>query len=137
MVLPVPQHNPGRTPGIPNRSSVELRARLCAATELAAPQYIQRVFGDHGYDPLVSLAVTSVTTTDLGLRSLCDKEIAQYFYSKRKSVEIAGPDGGEIEVKVDLVNTILGTLGTRVGNGKVTDVETKAPGSGSPGDPQP
>lgn len=115
----LPTHNSNR-PEIASRATIALRQRILDLTQRAAPDYVAQRFGDQGYDPLVSLAITSVTTTDAGLRSLCDKELAQYFYAKRKSVEIAGPDGQEIEVKVDLVNTILGALGTRVGK-KVTD----------------
>lgn len=121
MHITPPNNNIGRPPGSPNRVMNELRARIVAATERAAPAYIRDTFGDLGYDPLVSLAITSSTTTDLGLRSLCDKEIAQYYYSKRKAVELSGPDGGEIEVKTDLVNSILGALGTRVGKPKEPD----------------
>jgi hypothetical protein len=119
--------------GVASRTTVELRQRINAATERAAPKYIADTFGEHGYDPLVSLAVTSVTTTDLGLRSLCDKEIANYYYAKRKSVEVAGPDGQEIEVKVDLVNTILGVLGTRVGAKVSEAVEAPPSRDRSPG----
>lgn len=116
--------------GAPLRTYIEAKARLIERAYSAAPDYVERVFGEKGYDPLVSLAVTSVTTTDLGLRSLCDKEIAKYFYSPRKALDMPEDETSDVEVKVDLVNGILEAV-RKNGQPRVGDPPSAPPVNGN------
>ena len=100
----------GKKSSYSSRVHQELRQRIADATEYFASPEVRKKFGEFGYDPLVSLAVTSVTTPDESLRTKCDSELASYYYAKRKAVELSGPDGGEIPVREGLMREILGAL---------------------------
>lgn len=69
-----------------------------------------RIVEKHG-DPLEALAEMAFDPNhDLLVRKDCMKELVQYGYAKKKSVEISGPDGQPLEVRFQLIEQITGLI---------------------------
>ena len=68
----------GRKLGTPNRRTADIEEKLAAL----------------GCDPIAGMAaIATDETQDIGLRAQMFKELAQYVASKRKAVEMSGPNG--------------------------------------------
>lgn len=77
---------------------------------LARQETFDRIVDKHG-DPLEALAEMAFEPThDLLIRKDCMKELVQYGYAKKKSVEITGPDGGPLEMRLELIEQITGLI---------------------------
>lgn len=69
-----------------------------------------RIVAKHG-DPLEALAEMAFDPNhDLLVRKDCMKELVQYGYAKKKSVEISGPNGQPLEVRFQLIEQITGLI---------------------------
>ena len=77
---------------------------------LARQETFDRIVDKHG-DPLEALAEMAFDPNhDLLVRKDCMKELVQYGYAKKKSVEISGPDGQPLEVRFQLIEQITGLI---------------------------
>ena len=88
----------GRKKGTPNKRSAEVQ------------ETFDRIVAKHG-DPLEALAEMAFDPNhDLLVRKDCMKELVQYGYAKKKSVEISGPNGQPLEVRFQLIEQITGLI---------------------------
>lgn len=77
------QKTGGRTAGTPNKRTADLAERLEAL----------------GCDPLKGLArIAADPSTDTALRARIYADLLPYMYSKRKALEVSGPDGDAIKI---------------------------------------
>lgn len=69
-----------------------------------------RIVAKHG-DPLEALAEMAFDPQHaIEIRKDCMKDLVQYGYAKKKSVEISGPNGQPLEVRFQLIEQITGLL---------------------------
>lgn len=73
-------------------------------------EIFDKIVEKHG-DPLEALAEMAFDpNNDLMVRKDCLKEVVQYGHAKKKAIEISGPDGGPVEVKLELIEQITGLI---------------------------
>lgn len=90
----------GNRKGAPNRRTLDTDA------------VFHRIIEKHG-DPLEALAEMAFDlNNDIQIRQASLKELVQYGYCKKRSVEVTGKDGGaiEVDVRLDLVSQISKAL---------------------------
>jgi hypothetical protein len=88
----------GRKKGSLNKRTVERQ------------ETFEKIVDKYG-DPLEALADMAFDPNhDLLVRKDCLKEVVQYGYAKKKSIEVSGPDGGPVEVKLELIEQITGLI---------------------------
>ena len=88
----------GRPKGSQNKRNIERQ------------ETFDRIVEKHG-DPLEALAEMAFDPKhDLLVRKDCMKELVQYGYAKKKSVEISGPNGQPLEVRFQLIEQITGLI---------------------------
>jgi len=88
----------GRKKGSQNKRNIERQ------------EIFDRIVEKHG-DPLEALAEMAFDPNhDLMVRKDCLKEVVQYGHAKKKAIEISGPDGGPVEVKLELIEQITGLI---------------------------
>jgi|SanBayMetagenome_1026888.scaffolds.fasta_scaffold04207_3 hypothetical protein len=88
----------GRKKGSLNKRTVERQ------------ETFDKIVEKHG-DPLEALAEMAFDPNNpLDVRKDCMKDVVQYGYAKKKAVEISGPDGGPVEVKLELIEQITGLI---------------------------
>jgi hypothetical protein len=88
----------GRKAGTPNKRSQEML------------ETFDRIVAKHG-DPLEALAEMAFDPNHpLDIRKDCMKDLVQYGYAKKKSVEISGPNGQPLEVRFQLIEQITGLI---------------------------
>lgn len=100
-------------PKLPKKIEEKLRARQGTNMQAKADEL--------GIDPFAvlllyaggkakELGYTSKEKIGHGLRIEAARECCKYMYPQLKSVEVSGPGGGEIEVRVGLAQTLLQIL---------------------------
>ena len=73
-------------------------------------EIFDKIVEKHG-DPLEALAEMAFDpNNDLMVRKDCLKEVVQYGHAKKKAIEISGPDGGPIEMRLELIEQITGLI---------------------------
>lgn len=73
-------------------------------------EIFDKIVEKHG-DPLEALAEMAFDPNhDLMVRKDCLKEVVQYGHAKKKAIEISGPDGGPIEMRLELIEQITGLI---------------------------
>jgi hypothetical protein len=100
MAFPKGSDNPGkgRPKGSPNKRNMDRQ------------ETFDRIVAKHG-DPLEALAEMAFDPNHpLDIRKDCMKDVVQYGYAKKKSVEISGPNGQPLEVRFQLIEQITGLI---------------------------
>lgn len=93
----------GRPKGSSNLKTRALEERL--------QTHMLKKFGIEDYDPVIALAeIAEDKAVSLELRASCHKSIIPYIHAAKKAVEISGPDGGAIEIKGSLIDSIVSAL---------------------------
>jgi hypothetical protein len=88
----------GRKKGSQNKRNIERQ------------EIFDKIVEKHG-DPLEALAEMAFDPNhDLMVRKDCLKEVVQYGHAKKKAIEISGPDGGSIEMRLELIEQITALI---------------------------
>lgn len=83
----------GRKPGVPNKDKLELR------------QLVQKRYPN--YNPILALIEISLSKDEevtYDNKIACHKEVAQYMFSKLRTIEVKGEDFKDASAILELVN---------------------------------
>ena len=95
----------GRQTGTRNRQTMDLHERIRLAVNEATKGRVK------DYDPIEQMAIASMDKkVPLGLRITCHKEVEEYIYAKKRSIQVTDTEGGPLEVRIKLVDRLLAAI---------------------------